>query len=390
MKRILFILSRFLDGGIDMVLVDYLRKLSLCPDYQIGLAISLKSDELEVFSDSIPQNIKVYHLVENTSLTKWRKQKIVKGLPTHIKLYDEIILSPIRRHMIGKKLQALASEYDVFIDFDCCHYAYLKNIPIKKIAWFHFSFKHLMEQNARRTQRIGKYLSYYDKIVVISKAMQEEGEELFPWLNGKWKLIYNAKDDKLLREKANKPVDDKRIETPYILSVERLEESQKDTTTLLHAYQRAKEQYGLSDKLYLLGKGRDKDKLQELSVKLGLEKDVEFLGFSSNPYPWIKHARLIAHSAKMEGLPTAMIEALILGKLIVATDCPTGPKEILDNGKAGLLVPVGDAKAMADAIQQLLSNSKLQQQILSHVAQHKNHFLFKSTLQHFEHLIQNI
>ncbi len=390
MKRILFILSRFLDGGIDMVLVDYLRKLSLCPGYEIGLAISLQLDELEVFANSIPQNIKIYHLVDKTPLTQWRKQKIVKGLPLHLKLYDEIILSPVRRHIISKKLQSLTTDYDVFIDFDCCHYAYLKNISIKKIAWFHFSFKHLMEQNARRTQRIGKHLSFYDKVVVISKAMEKEGKELFPWLRGKWELIYNAKDEELLREKADEPVDDNRIDTPYILSVERLEESQKDTTTLLHAYKTLKEQYGINEKLYLLGKGRDKKKLEQLAIELGIGDDVVFLGFSSNPYPWIKHARLIAHSAKMEGLPTAMIEALVLGKMIVATDCPTGPREILDNGKAGLLVPVGDVQAMADAIYHLLNNASLQQQVLSHAALHKDTFLFKSTLQHFENLIQSV
>jgi len=390
MKRIMFILSRFLDGGIDMVLVDYLRKLALNPEYQIGLAISLKLDELEVFSDSIPHNVKIYHLVEKTSLTQWRKQKIVKGLPLYTKLYDEVILSPIRRHIISKKLKALASEYDVFIDFDCCHYSYLKNISIKKIAWFHFSFKHLMEQNSRRTQRIGKHLAYYDKIVVISKAMQEEGEELFPWLNGKWRLIYNAKDDNLLNDKANQTINNDLINEPYILSVERLEESQKDTTTLLHAFKKLKSEYKISEKLYLLGKGRDKDKLQQLAIDLDLKDDVVFLGFSSNPYPWIKHARLIAHSAKMEGLPTAMIEALILGKLIVATDCPTGPREILDGGNAGLLVPVGDREKMADAIYLLLSNKQLQQQVIVNAEKYKKNFLFESTLQDFEKLIQDI
>ena len=96
---------------------------------------------------------------------------------------------------------------------------------------------------------------------------------------------------------------------------------------------------------------------------------------------------MIAHSAKMEGLPTAMIESLILGKLIVATDCPTGPREILDDGKAGLLVPVGDAQAMAEAIHQLLSDQQLQQQICSQAERHQEQFLFKSTLKRFKELI---
>lgn len=387
MKRILFILSRFLDGGIDMVLVDYLRKLALRPDYQIGLAISSKMDELEVFSDAIPPNVIVYHLVSHQALTRWRKQKVKGNVSMVAKLWDEAILSPIRRYLIGKGLRQLSNDYDVMIDFDCCHYAYLKDISTKKLAWFHFSFKHLMDQNPRRIQRIGRHLGYYDHIVVISKAMQEEGEELFPWLEGKWNLIYNAKDKALLEQRASEMVDDERIREPYILAVERLEESQKDTTTLLHAYKRLRETWLHTEKLYILGKGRDKELLQQTAIRMGIQDDVVFLGFTPNPYPWIRNARLIAHSAKMEGLPTAMIESLILGKLIVATDCPTGPREILDEGKAGLLVPVGDAQAMADAIHRVLTDEPLQQQLLARAASHQKNFLFESTLQCFDQLL---
>ena len=138
-----------------MVLVDYLRKLALRPEYQIGLAISTKMDELEVFADAVPSNVTVYHLVSQQMLTRWRKQKVKGTVPVCAKLYDETLLSPIRRLLISRRLKRLANDYDVMIDFDCCHYSFLKNIPTKKLAWFHFSFKHLMEQNPRRTQRIG-------------------------------------------------------------------------------------------------------------------------------------------------------------------------------------------------------------------------------------------
>lgn len=387
MRRILFLLSRFLDGGIDAVLLDYLRALAQQKDYSITLSVSIHMGELEVFRKQIPEQVKVVYLVDQPMLTHWRQQKITRRLPIYVKAYDEMLLAPIRRYMIGHKLRQLADQHDVFIDFDCCQYAFLKHIPVKKIAWFHFSFKHLMEQNPRRTQRIGKHLAYYDRIVVISKAMQEEGEELFPWLNGKWSLIYNAKDKAMLEHRASEPVNDNRIQQPYILAVERLEESQKDTTTLLHAYKILKDTWQQPEKLYILGKGRDKEMLQRKASELGIQDDVAFLGFTPNPYPWIKHAQMIAHSAKMEGLPTAMIESLILGKLMVATNCPTGPREILDDGKAGLLVPVGDAQAMADAIHRLLSDETLRQQLHSQAEKHYQTFLFESTLRLFKQLI---
>ena len=389
MTRILFLLSRFLDGGIDAVLLDYLHFLAQRSDYRITLAISIHMGELEVFRKQIPEQVDVVYLVDQPALTRWRQQKITQRLPFYIKMYDEAVLSPIRRYMIGNKLHQLAKQHDVVIDFDCCHYAYLKDVKTRKVAWFHFSFKQLMEQNARRTKRIGNHLRYYDRIVTISQAMLDEGKELFPWLEGRWRLIYNAKDEQLLHNRANEANDDPRLNGSYILAIERLEESQKDLTTLIRAYKVLREQYHHTEKLNLLGKGRDEQLLRQLAQDLGISEHVVFLGFSSNPYPWIAHAKAIAHSAKFEGLPTVMIESLIMGKLIVATDCPTGPREILDNGQAGLLTPVGNAEALAEALHRILTDESLQAAILAHAKEYKQQFLFNHAGKLFDEVIHS-
>jgi glycosyltransferase involved in cell wall biosynthesis len=387
MTRILFLLSRFLDGGIDAVLLDYLRYLAQRSDYRITLAISIHMGELEVFRKQIPDQVDVVYLVDQPALTRWRQQKITQRLPFYIKMYDEAVLSPIRRYMIGNKLHQLAKQHDVVIDFDCCHYAYLKDVKTRKVAWFHFSFKQLMEQNARRTKRIGNHLRYYDRIVTISQAMLDEGKELFPWLEGRWRLIYNAKDEQLLQRRACESVGDPRLNGSYILAIERLEESQKDLTTLIRAYKVLHEQYHHTEKLYLLGKGRDEQQLRQLAQELCISEHVVFLGFSSNPYPWIAHAKAIAHSAKFEGLPTVMIESLIMGKLIVATDCPTGPREILDQGRAGLLTPVGDAAKLAESLHQVLTDNTLQTSLLTHANEYKHQFLFDHAGRLFDEVI---
>jgi glycosyltransferase involved in cell wall biosynthesis len=387
MTKILFLLSRFLDGGIDAVLVDYLRFLAQREDYRITLAISIHMGELEVFRKQIPEQVQVVYLVDQPMLTRWRQQKITQRLPFYIKVYDEALLSPIRRMMTGRKLRQLAAQHDVVIDFDCCHYAYLKSVKTWKVAWFHFSFKQLMEQNRRRTQRIGNHLRYYDRIVTISQAMLDEGKEIFPWLEGRWRLIYNAKDEQLLQQRASEPVDDPRINDNYILAIERLEESQKDLSTLIRAYQLLRNEYHHEEKLYLLGKGRDEQLLRQLTERLSIADSVVFLGFSSNPYPWIAHAKAIAHSAKFEGLPTVMIESLIMGKLIVATDCPTGPREILDQGRAGLLTPVGDAAKLAESLHQVLTDNTLQTSLLTHANEYKHQFLFDHAGRLFDEVI---
>jgi glycosyltransferase involved in cell wall biosynthesis len=218
--------------------------------------------------------------------------------------------------------------------------------------------------------------------------MQEEAEKLFPRLVGKLSVIYNAKDCDDMLTRAAEEVDDKRIKQAYILAVERLEESQKDIATLLYAYQMLRRQYGHEERLYLLGKGRSEPQLKALASQLGLTDDVVFLGFSANPYPWMLQARILVHSAKMEGLPTVLIEGLMLGKLMVATDCPTGPKEILDEGKAGLLVPVGDVTTMADAMHRLLTDETLQKNLLDGAALHRRNFTYEETEKRFEKVVR--
>lgn len=385
--RLLFLLSRFLDGGIDTVLVEYLRHLSQRGCYRLTLAIATGMGELEVFRSRVPHDVRVVHLVSSPALTRLPQRKIRRKLPLPLKLWNETALQPVRRSIIGRELKRLAREHDVVIDFDCCHYSYLRNVGCRKVAWFHFSFDKLMEQNPRRMKRIGRRLGEYDRVVCISQAMLAEGERLFPLLKGRLCLVYNAKDPASLMERASEEVADERIRQPYIIAVERLEESQKDLSTLLRAYQLLRTRHGHTERLYIMGKGRSEQQLRALAKELAVDETVDFLGFSSNPLPWIYRSRMVVHSAKFEGLPTVMIEALQLGKLIVASDCPTGPAEILAHGDAGVLTPVGDAEAMAAAMHRLLTDGELQERIKEGMRKQQYLFSFEATDRQFDALL---
>jgi glycosyltransferase involved in cell wall biosynthesis len=86
----------------------------------------------------------------------------------------------------------------------------------------------------------------------------------------------------------------------------------------------------------------------------GLEKEVALPGFAENPYPFVKTRRCFCSLFRWEGLPTVLIEALALDRPVVATDCPSGPREILEDGRWGRVVPVGDDAALAEAILEAL------------------------------------
>jgi glycosyltransferase involved in cell wall biosynthesis len=99
-----------------------------------------------------------------------------------------------------------------------------------------------------------------------------------------------------------------------------------------------------------VGSRDEQGRLEDLIRELQIEGDVELVGFASNPYQYMSRAAVFVLSSKWEGLPTVLIEAMACGSPVVSTDCPHGPREILEDGKWGRLVPVGSHEELAAAI----------------------------------------
>ncbi len=140
-------------------------------------------------------------------------------------------------------------------------------------------------------------------------------------------------------------------EPPVILGSGRLTR-QKDFATLIRAFAQVRQERRC--RLVVLGEGRDRAMLEELAGELGVQKDVDLPGFVDNPYAFMAKASLFALSSIWEGAPNVLVEALALGVPSVATDCPSGPAEILAGGRYGRLVPPGNAGAMARALLETL------------------------------------
>lgn len=138
-----------------------------------------------------------------------------------------------------------------------------------------------------------------------------------------------------------------------ILAVGSLKD-EKNHALLLHAF------VGLSQpdaRLILLGQGQNEVMLRMLAAELGIADRVIFAGFHADPSPFYATADLFVLSSDYEGFGNVIVEALSFGLSIVSTDCPTGPAEILENGRWGRLVPVGDAEALSGAMDVALSTS---------------------------------
>lgn len=138
---------------------------------------------------------------------------------------------------------------------------------------------------------------------------------------------------------------------------------QKDHATLLKAVEFVDKFHSV--RLVIMGEGPLRSKLERFAQELGVDNIVEFWGFMDNPFSHIAAADLFVLASKWEGLPKALTEAMGCGTAVVSTDCPYGPNEIIENGRSGILVPIGDPQSMADAILQLLDDSQMRARLAS-------------------------
>lgn len=210
--------------------------------------------------------------------------------------------------------------------------------------------------SVRRRQRLVPYFMKYfypwaDYIIGNSQGVAEDLSEVTGLPRQRIDILYNPVVTPEVEEKVHAALHHPWFEPgqlPVILAVGRLTK-QKDFPTLIRAF--AQVLTNRPARLMILGEGVDRPMLEGLVKELGLEDHVSLPGFVENPYAYMKRAALYVLSSRWEGLPTVLIEALYCGRPIVATDCPSGPREILAGGQHGVLVPVGDVAALSHAIE---------------------------------------
>jgi len=194
-----------------------------------------------------------------------------------------------------------------------------------------------------------------DQVIAVSGGVRDDLMANFGVHGAKIRVIYNPIDmDRICERALEAPSTN--VPQSYIVSAGRLVPS-KNFRLLIESYRSS----GIDESLVILGEGEERRELERLVSSLGLDGRVILPGHMQNPYPIIGAARLFVSSSNLEGFPNALIEAMALGCPIVATDCDTGPMEILAGNKRarctevmlaehGILVPVNSADLLAEAI----------------------------------------
>jgi glycosyltransferase involved in cell wall biosynthesis len=197
-----------------------------------------------------------------------------------------------------------------------------------------------------------------DTIIAVSEGIKQDLIKNFNLPDNKIAVIYNPVDLKEVRMRSQETVDHAWFhdDIPVIVSAGRLTK-QKGYPYLIKAFSVVRR--SLPCRLMIIGEGEDKAQLIGMVRALGIDRDVEFLGFQKNPFQYMARSSLFVLSSLYEGFGNVIVEAMALGLPVISTDCPSGPAEIIDDKKNGILVAVRDENELAQAILNVLTDREL-------------------------------
>jgi glycosyltransferase involved in cell wall biosynthesis len=272
-------------------------------------------------------------------------------------------LPALARYLRREQPRALISAMD-YANVSAIWARRLAGIPCRVLVSEQNTISRSAHSSTRRRQRVVPHLvkrfyPWADYVAGNSQGVADDLRQVTGLPRERIQILHNPVVTPELKEKAGLPLKHPWFEAgqpPVVLAVGRLTK-QKDFPTLIRAFAQVRQTRPA--RLIILGEGPDYTSLKALIGQLSLEDDVALPGFVENPYAFMSRASLYVLSSLWEGLPTVLIEALYCGPPIVATDCPSGPREILANGRHGSLVPIGNVAALAEAIEAGLAGETL-------------------------------
>lgn len=270
----------------------------------------------------------------------------------------------LKRVLLPLRLARLARKYHLVLaglDLAATNYGYVAARIAKKpfVSWVHIAF----DEHSQFVSRLSRRLSLWvyrrlTHVVFPSRGARDSLERALgaPPPCAQWHIIDNFLD--IARQAVVAVVPPAHIfSKPVVLSIGRLSAQKAyDRLIRIHASLCG---LGVAHHLVILGEGPERSRLQALAAALGVSDSTFLPGHMPNPQPWLSASTVFALCSLYEGLPLVLIEALHAGLPVAAMACPAGPREILDNGKTGVLVPANDEAALERAIVRLLTNPTL-------------------------------
>lgn len=349
MRRILFKSGSTMMGGLEKVQYEYINFL-VDEGFDIKVVIENDNGNENILEKEIKTKVEYLKNYEYISQIKKirenRKKNFFSRVKYAIALFNE-------KRYADKKFLEIYKEFkpDTVIDFDSSLTKIIKKLKnSKNLVWVHSSVEN-WKKKKNKIKRFIKRLEYYNKIICICQEMEEDLLKLNNNLIGKSEYIYNPIDFekiKILSDISFNEDEKELIKEKFLLMVSRLDIIPKDFETLFLAFDIAKEK-GYKGKLYLIGDGPDKEKVEKMRENSKYKEEIFLLGRKQNPYNWMKKADKLILSSRYEGFPTVLLEGVKLNGNVIGSNCKTGPKEILADGR-GKLFKIGNAVELSDNI----------------------------------------
>ena len=347
-KKILIRIGSLRHGGAEKVLVTFLKNLPK-DKYEIDLLLNLYSGK---YLKEVPDWINVIYLNKGEMITTNRPQDIPK------KAYRKIYQGSLKKYPYLLYNRILKNKkYD--IEFAAIHgfRDEILSSPLtssKKIMWIHNDLRKTEFHNYTDDE-VRKFFGF-DKIMVISEHIQKDFEAMArtPKDLDKIVRIYNPLDTQEILSKAELPMKNYNFYTdiPTFVSIGTVF-PQKGFDRLVKVHKKLLDE-GFLHKILIIGDGYDFENIKQLKTSLGIDETATMLGFSDNPYPYVKKADYYILSSRYEGYPTVLFEAITLKKKIIATDV-SGVSEMLEKGQLGLIVENSE-NGIYNGMKQALSN----------------------------------
>jgi len=372
--RVAFCLRDMQMGGVESVLIRTFNELLKYKNIEISLVsyVDIKTPMYREYFKNHPQ-IKLCSLYP----CKWLGTKLPRFFLWRIMLhFMRDIYRKARRLFVMQKFK----DTDVFIDYhDFGFVNELKHIKnAKKIAWFHSSW------NVFESRKFIKCLKYYDKFVVLTDDFKKEFIKKYPCCKNKIVRIYNPIDMQLIKEKA-------KVQNPmrgkYFCCVSRLTPD-KDIETVLRAFDSFWQKNNKPDiKMIFVGDGNKAKYYKTIVGVLNAKNQFVFMGTLQNPYGVMRSAIANILSSYGEGLPTVLIESMAVETINISSNCKYGPREILLDGKAGLLFESGNTAQLAKCMDNVYNKKVDVRDMVANATKSLNRFESKKIVKEIISLI---
>lgn len=410
-QRLLFAIDSLVGGGAEYVICQIANNLDH-DRYEIQIVLTLGS----VFENQPNEHISVIDLpkyLEKNPISSKKYIEHTKNLLCYFLGYrygilprDKISFINLRADVSNFRIMANLFGRHVLAWHPDCIMSFLQNTNIITLlakAWYRFPApvicsdrNHLSSElpNLPWSKIREHFVKIFYRLAVVhianSPVISDDLHECFGIPKKNIRIILNGVDHIRLKKIAGNgsltlpsgiSKDDVRL-----ISIGRLNR-QKGFDILIRALGRIRY---MPWKLFLLGKGEEESALRFLTSELGLTDRIYFVGWQKNPYIWMVSSDIMIMSSRWEGMPNVLLEAMALGLPVIATDCPTGPRQILDHGRVGRLVENGSVENLAHAIAEFVASSPEERSQLGIAAYKRSQaFSFSQMIEDYQRLFDD-